>query len=319
MAYSTLARVESELKSLGSNETAASVIDGKAYIVTEALEWVTKRIDQMTQQEYAPRREFRYFDATADMSLDPYLNSLILDKPLVDVATVQVADTTLTRWTPDLPYSDRVNYGYFLYPVRQTPYYKLQATKTFWPLFDPGLFSPIAWYPQAYQQAIAVDGLWCYRENYDTEAWLSSGQTVRNNPLTISGTSLQLTSAADFSPGQWLRFADALLPVDDEIALITAVDNASMTKTATILRGQRGTTATAHEQGAAVDFWQTEPNIERACTRWAAYLYQRRAVYETLKVTMGASGSITSVFPQDCPEEMRGILGVYVNLHLARA
>lgn len=319
MAYSDLLKVSAELKTVGDNDAAQSVIDGKAYVAALALDWVTKRIDQMTQQEFAPRRELRYFDATSDMALDPYLNSVILDKPLVDVATVQVADTYLSQWTPDLPYSERVNYDYFLYPVRQTPYYKLQATKTFYPLFSPALFSVFAWFPQAYQQAIAVDGLWCYREKYSTEAWLRSDQTVRNNPLTITGTSLQLTDASAFSPGQWFRFADALLAVDDEIALVQAVDTVSSPNVVTMARGQRGTTATAHLQGAPLDFWQAEPNIERCCTRWAAYLYQRRAVYETLRVTMGASGSITSVFPQDAPEEMLGILGEYVNIHLSRA
>ena len=318
MAYSTLDTVVAELKAQGNDPNVYSVITGKQYVIN-ALDWVTRRIDSMCQMEFAPRRQTRYFDATSDMALDPYLNSIILDKPLVDIVSCTVADTVLGLWTPNLGYQQRINYDYFLYPVNSTPYYKLQATKTFYPLFNPALFSVFAWFPQAYQQAVAVDGLWCYREYYSEQGYESSGQTVQDNPLSSSATTLTVSSNAVFSPGQWFRFKDQAVDAVDEIALVTDVPMTS-TNTLTIARGERGTTATSHAQNCEIDLWITEPNINRACTRWTAYLYQRRAVYETAKViTGGAGSSITLKFPLDAPEEIQGILANFINYHISKA
>lgn len=320
MAYATLNQVLSELKTEAdlTNANSPEVLDDTAYI-KNALTFTTKRIDMECQQEFAPRRMKKDFDSTSDQALDPYLNSVILTTPLLDVIQVKVADTVMTEWTPDLPYSDRLNYNYFLYPVHETPHYKLQSTGLY-PFWSPFYFSPVAWWPQAAQQAIQVDGLWGYRSNYDTEAWEDSTATVLNSPtLTINGTSLAVADASLFSPGMWIRFTDGTTTPEDEIAEVTDTNPTSTPETVTIVRHQRGTTAKAHNTGTGIDIFIPEPNIQRACLRWTSYLVNRRAVYMKLQVSAGASGSITQVFPQDMPEEIKGILGLYQNFHFAKA
>ena len=258
------------------------------------------------------------FDSTTDQALDPYLNSVILTKPLLDVVQVKVADTVMTRWTPDLPYSDRINYNYFLYPVYETPHYKLQSTGLF-PFWSPFYFSPVLFWPQAAQQAIQVDGLWGYRTNYDTEAWQDDGATVLNSPtLTLTGTVIEVTNASLFSPGMWLRFTDGATTAEDEMVEVTDINPIGTPQTVTVIRHQRGTTAKAHTAGTGINIFIPEPNIQRACLRWTSYLVNRRAVYMKMQINT-PNGSAVTVFPQDMPEEIRGILGLFVNFHFARA
>lgn len=320
-AYATLAQAQSEAKVQEStvNGNAPEVIELDRYLLS-ALHFITKRIDQICQQEFAPRRSTRYFDLRPDMAVDVYLNSLVLDKPLLDVSAVKIADFLLTEWAPPFTYNQRTDFDYFLYPVNDTPHYKLQATKFLpnWSVF--WYASPFSWLPQATQQACSIDGLWGYRKYYDQEAWESSTQVVGNSPsLSATETVVDVTTASVFSPGMWIRFADQLNAADDEIAEV--VDTNVPMGAITIARGGdagRGTTVIAHATDCPMDIFLPEPNIVRACLRWADYLYARRAVYETMKITAGGMGSVTQVFPQDIPEEAKGILGAYINWQFVR-
>lgn len=317
MAYSNLALVEAELKAQSDSPTAQQVIEGKAYIVAAALQWVSQRIDAICFQEFEPRYETYYFDATPDMNLDPYLNALTLDQPLLEARVVKIVDTVLTQWAPPLPQSERANYNFYTYPINTTPYWKLQATQTF-ALWLPFLFSPNTFAPQSFLQVISVEGIWGYRTHYPRNGWRLSGATVRNNPLSDSAVTITLAddAATDlFSPGMLLSFDDGT----DEMCALEAVTSNSPTFTLTVERGVRGTEGEQHVQGTPIRVWQPEPNIVRAATRWTAYLYQRRAVYESVSISVGTSGSISTGFPQDVPEEVAGILGNYVNYQFAKA
>lgn len=323
MSYADLSQAQAESKTQEStvNSNAPEVVALNAYLIA-ALRFITRRIDHICQQEFAPRRIVRYFDLRSDTSVDVYLNSLVLDKPLLDVSTVTIADSLLTEWSPPLTYAERVNYDYFLYPVNETPHYKLQATK-FLPNWSVLWYAaPFSWFPQATQQACAIDGLWGYRKYYDQEAWENSEQTVLNSPeLTTTNDVVQVTDASVFSPGMWFRFNDQLNAADDEIVEVVSVNGFTNPPTVTVERGGeggRGTTVTTHAAGCEIDIFIPEPNITRACLRWADYLYARRANFETTKLMAGQQGVIISTFPQDVPPEAQGILASYINWHLVR-
>lgn len=304
MTLATLADVESEIKGLPNQTNALSteVINGKAYLL-EALHFVDGRIRFFKHEEYAPRRQVRYFDAPPYIVLDPNLRCVILDRPLVDILSVQFADTVLTQWTPDQSFATRATTDFYLTPIGRTPYRLLYPTERY------QTWTPTSQYgSSSSQQVIKIDGLWCYRTYYDTDAWEDSEQTVRNNPLSVSDRVLQVTDTRLFSPGMWLRFNDALVTADCEIAEIASIETPT---SMTLLRSgaaARGTTVTAHDQDCEIDVFHPEPVAVRCAQRWAAYLYFRRNVYEQLKVTMGASGSVSQFFPQDIPEECKGIL-----------
>lgn len=304
MTLATLADVQSEIKGLPSqtNANAPEVLTGNDYLL-EALHFVDNRITKIKHEEYAPRKQVRYFDAPPYIPLDPNLRCVILDRPLVETISVQYGDTALVQWTPDQSFAARASTDFYLTPVGRTPYRLLYPTERY------QTWTPLAQYGNiSSQQVIRLDGLWCYRTYYADNAWIDSGQTVQNNPLAVSGTDLQVVSTSSFSPGMWIRFKDASPTATCEIAEIAVIPSATHI---TLLRGgaaARGTTPTQHSQNCEIDIFQPEPIVVRCAQRWAAYLYYRRNVYEQLKVTMGASGSVSQFFPQDVPEECQGIL-----------
>lgn len=303
-SYATLAQAESDLKFDGLNPAAAEVVSGKAYLI-DALEFVSARIDQICGQEFTPRIELRPYDST-QRYVDWWRNQLILDRPVLEPIEVKVADVLLTEW--DGIYANKFSSDYTVYPHGATPATALQ-----------GLTSRVTWIPTQfvgygpayYLGAITVRAIWGFRTRYTEEGWLSSGATVQDDPLAADATTITVSSIAPFSPGQLLR-------IGEEFISVSAVnDNTSPTPdTLTVVRGVRGSIATIHIQDADIEIWYPEPNIVRATLRWANYLYQRRAVYES--VTINANNTYASVFPQDAPEEVWNILQQYVNIQSAR-
>lgn len=303
-SYATLAQAEADLKFDGLNPTAPTVESGQSYLIN-ALEFASARIDEICGQYFAPFIETRPFDAT-QRYVAWYPNQLLLDRALLEATEVKVADQTLTQWD-GLVYADKFTSDYCLYPIGKSPALALQGLQnraTWLPLVN------YAWGPAAFMGAITVRGIWGYRHHYSSEGWLASGNTVQNDPdISASATTINIENSALFSPGMLIR-------VGDEFMSVSAVTNGTP-DTLTVVRGVRGSTAAIHLKGAAIDIWYPEPNIVRACLRWANYLYQRRAVYEA--VTINANNTYASVFPQDAPEEVWNILQQYINIQSARA
>lgn len=310
MGLCTLADVELENKGIGQNQNAEPVLEGKAYIVSEAISWVTSRIETICNQPFAPIRLSDWYDAPPCIPADPSISGAVfLHLPLVDVAAFSYEDSSLVGWTPAMTFAQRAGLDYYLSPIGGRTPYKVAYLNARWQTF-----SPLALFGGNSQQVIQIDGLWCARQNYSIQGWPNSQQTVQNSTsISATDNTLLVTSANAFSPGQWIRFHDAVNSADDEIALATETNTMANPNIVTILRGERNTTATTHLNGCEIDLWSPDPDINRAATLWCAYLYSRRAVFETLRVTMGASGSISQVFPKDAPEEVANILGKHMN------
>lgn len=121
--------------------------------------------------------------------------------------------------------------------------------------------------------AIAVEGIWGWHDDW-AQAWLSSGDTVQNNPLGSSATSLTV-SDADGVDGNGLtpRFqVGQLLRLEAEYAWVTEVNPA--TQVLTIQRGMNGTTAADHAQNTSIEVYQPSRDAEMLGLRVAAWLYR---------------------------------------------
>lgn len=305
MSYAWLSQVEYETKGIGATATAQSTIDGKAYSI-QALKFVTHRIDTICQQEFEPRIETRYYDATRD-NIDWYYNSVNLDRPLLSATTVKVGNTTLTQWNGN--YDDINSADYYLSPRARSPYFALQGTKAFLP-WNPLYYLPSLYLPQVYLQSISVLGVWGYREFYPSQGWVASGDSVQNvSGIDATTTSITVTSVnGAFYDGTSPRFSPGMLLQIESEWMALENTNAN-TNILTVLRGVRGSTAASHSKDTPISVWIPEPNINRAALRWVAYLYHRRAVYE--KVSVETPTGIASQFPQDVPEEIAHILREY--------
>jgi hypothetical protein len=149
---------------------------------------------------------------------------------------------------------------------------------------------------------------------YPGEGWIdsldkvtdASGISATTQTITvggIAGADARFTTPR-FSPGNLIRISTTSGGTTTrEFCEIMAVDD-STTKTISVIRGVRGSTATTHAKDDPIAIWYPEPEIERACIRAVAYAQSRKGNFET--TTVDAAGSIQ--YPVDLPAEVINML-----------
>lgn len=127
-------------------------------------------------------------------------------------------------------------------------------------------------YTDTPEDAIAVTGIWGYQPDWG-KAWLASGDTVQNNPLSAAATSITVTDVdapnTDGSP----RFqVGQLLRIESEYVRVLALNTTA--NTLTVARAINGTMATSHASGTAIAIYKPLADVVQLCLRWAAWLYR---------------------------------------------
>ncbi|MFN8372565.1 MAG: hypothetical protein U0694_06775 [Anaerolineae bacterium] len=124
---------------------------------------------------------------------------------------------------------------------------------------------------RSYLNSVVVTGVWGWHDR-PAEMWRNSSDTVQNNPLTNSGTSLNVTSVTGTdSAGQSPRLqVGHLLKIDEEYLRVLAISS----NTLTVLRGVNGSTAAQHSLNAPIYTFQPVPDVHLLALRWAAWLYR---------------------------------------------
>jgi hypothetical protein len=125
-------------------------------------------------------------------------------------------------------------------------------------------------------RAVRVNGIWGWHDN-TSQLWRSSGDTVRDNPLSNSATTLTVTDAnAADGEAESPRFqVGHLLKIEDEYLRVTAVNLLTGDDTLTVQRGVNGTTAASHAQGMAISTYQPPADVVNLVLSWAAWVYQQ--------------------------------------------
>lgn len=123
----------------------------------------------------------------------------------------------------------------------------------------------------SFSEGITLTGIWGYHEN-PSAMWQDSGDTVQDNPLSSSATTLNVATGLNFEIYQYIRIEDEYLFITDRS------DN-----TLTVERGVNGTTAAAHTSTTQIDVLQPYQTVVEATRRRVVYLYhnpseQRRIV-----------------------------------------
>ncbi|NWF69038.1 MAG: hypothetical protein HXY40_08125 [Chloroflexi bacterium] len=118
---------------------------------------------------------------------------------------------------------------------------------------------------------VTVTGVWGWHDRWN-EAWRGSSDTVQNNPLSSSSTTLTVSSASGAdSAGQSPRFqVGHLLKIEEEYLRVLAISG----NTLTVLRGINGSTAAQHAQNTAISTLQPAPDALLLALRWATWLYR---------------------------------------------
>lgn len=128
-------------------------------------------------------------------------------------------------------------------------------------------------YEDTPHQAIEVTGIWGWHDQWGT-AWLDSNDTVQDDPLSSSATSITITDADGTDAyGESPRFqVGQLLRIESEYMWVIAVDTTA--NTLTVQRGANGSTAAEHAASSSIEVYQPPFDIEMLCLRWANWLYR---------------------------------------------
>jgi len=114
------------------------------------------------------------------------------------------------------------------------------------------------------QRSIKIIGVWACVDDRTT-CWESTGDVVKNNPLTAGGTSLIVNDVdgldiygifARFQGGQVYRIESEY--VESSLVIDTTAN------TIGLVRARNGTTAAAHAQNTVVDVWRIAEPVRQA-------------------------------------------------------
>jgi hypothetical protein len=109
--------------------------------------------------------------------------------------------------------------------------------------------------------SIEVAGLWGYGGE-----WISAGDTVQDDPLTATATTMNVTDGGNFEVDMVVRFGAS--DTNAEYALVTGI----ATNVVTITRGYNGTTAAAHVKTTPLYYYRASDIVRRQIVRlctWA--------------------------------------------------
>lgn len=276
--YTTLARAKAEIK-------ATSTVDDA--ILRRNIATVSKRIDAVMGSPrrpfFAPYTEQREFSSTTDR-IDSAGNTFLLKDHILAFTAVLNQTTTYTSFVELYSYGEEIAT-------------MLRLTNTSY-----------NWYPLNCTAApkIYVTGIWGWNQDYSNA--FDSVDTVQDNPLSASATTITVSDAdgADldgftprFSPGNLIR-------IESELIDITGVN--TTTNVLTVRRGVNGTTAAAHVQTTAIAVYRVDERVDRIAARQAGLLYARRGAYQV--ETLDGVGVVT--YPQDLLTELRNSLTEFV-------
>jgi len=119
-------------------------------------------------------------------------------------------------------------------------------------------------------EAIGVTGIWGLHPDA-AQMWQDSGDTVQDAPLSDVATSISVGDAD--GTGSAPRFqVGHLLRIEAEFVRVLALDTSN--NTLTVLRGVQGSTVAEHANGSGIQIFQTMPDVNLLCLRWAAWLYK---------------------------------------------
>lgn len=159
-------------------------------------------------------------------------------------------------------------------------------------------------YSTDWQGAISVAGVWGYHESYG-QAWVDSGDTVGDNPLSSSATEITVTDADGYDTRYHTpRFqVGHIVKIESEYIRVVAVNTS--TNKLTVKRAQLGTTAAAHAQATAIYTFAVMDNVQQACLSLAVWLYRSRTSEGDKIQFLDGTSVITNVAPSHIAQTLR--------------
>ena len=258
--YATLTDYKAYTTSRGQTASTDTTDDG---VISNLLTQASRDLDRETKRQYYPSIETRLYDIPND-------RDLLLDGDLLEV-------TTLTNG--DLLEITNSNY---LLKGNRPPYWCVSLRDT----------STVSWATSAAgsaEQVISLAGVWGYHDLYSQRGWLAVGTLG----AAITDTS---TLAFTMSAGHSVVVGN-ILKIDTEYYNVSTVATNTITP---VKRGDNGSTAATHLNGATVYAWQPMDEVKQNVLEIANSAYLRRFGKNTGEsATVTAAGVVLS--PRDIP------------------
>ncbi len=243
-------------------DKTSNIIDDS--VIDDIIESASRYFDDETERTFYPRVETRSYDV-------PESRELIVDDDLLSVITLTNGDDSEIESTE-----------YNLFPKNITPHIglKLKSTSSiYWTLSSGG----------ESEWVIDLLGEWGFHNRYEQRAWASGGTL---GAVIDDTTTLAFTMTADHSIQK-----HQIVKIDNEIYIVDIVKSNAITPLA---RGDNGSTAATHEDGATVYIWKTQRNVAKATKLIAQSLYRRFGKpNQSDESIVTASGVI--ITPKDVP------------------
>ena len=261
-----------------ASATATSATDDP--VIDEILEEASRYCDDTTGRHFFPLQQTRLFDI-------PYPDRNV---PFNSSDTIYLTDDLLaltTFLTGEGPTIAVANY--ILLNPNAPPYWAIQLRD----------ISTVTWQPAASgsaQQVLSVNGVWGYHPDYATRAW-SIGGTLGAAIVDTTGLTATMTAGHTLVPGN-------LVKIDSEFLCISTVATNTITWVA---RGDNGSTAVTHLNGATVYVWNTYKPVKSAVFQIAQSIYKRRHG-DGLSGIASVTAAGVVITPKDVPELAQRIL-----------
>lgn len=244
--------------------TISATNTGRDTVIEDILTAASRYVDRKTARMFNPRVITNKYDIPEERELE-------LDDDLLEIISVTNGDDATIASTE-----------YNLIPANKYPKYaiKLKGGSTeIWEQDGDGNV----------EQVIDIAAYWGYHDQYNIRAW-STGSTINEGAeWSSSATSLQVTAGTNFS-------ADQLIKVDNEISRVTAVASTILT----VVRGENGSTAVAHDDGSTVYIWEPMEDVKEAVLSITNSVYKRRFGENESSDTIITAGGIV-IMPKDIP------------------
>lgn len=282
--YSTVDRVQSEIKGTEANQGAAN-----RQLVMRYIRSVSRRIDT-----YGFNFEPRFY--TRKITPSPAntqlaMGLLSLGDNLLEPTLISVAGITYAYNTDILAYPDQ----------GMTPIQTLRISN-----LCVGL--PFSWYGCSgcnNFENIQITGFWGMRTYYNKYGWLTSDQTCP--ALNATQTTFAVTNVDGPDPlGETPLFSPgALIRIDNEMMDVLAVDmGANILTVMRQVRNDASAAGVVHNAGTPIKVWNAEEDVVNVATRQAGLLYARRGSYSQVTYPDGTNVS----FPSDLLAELRAVM-----------
>lgn len=268
-AYATLGEFKDWIREGGTAVVADTTDDA---IIQKILGSASREIDSRARRTFFPRVQTRQFDVPNSH------RGLLLDDDLLEIITLTNGDDNTIASTE-----------YTLIPTNEPPYYEIrlkEASTTYWQEDSSGNTESV----------IDLLAFWGFHDDYTDRAWVLGSTINEGAEFSNSDTTLTVTSGTLFA-------VDQLIKIDNEINRVTG----KSTNDLTIVRGENGSTAVAHDDGSNVYIWTPMEDIREACLLIANNVYKKRSGQGTASsVTVTAAGVV--IAPSDIPAQAMAVI-----------